>query len=163
MTQALWLTDRFLPLLELADERAPDVTIGEHDNPYLQRWFVTPRNRISNRYLHLFLRSDDDRALHDHPWPSVSLTLKGSYVEHEIQAGGIHTRKRRVAGDIVFRSAKMAHRIEADDGPVWTLFITGPVVRTWGFHCPNGWVHWRDFTNPADGGATIGRGCGDAA
>jgi len=34
-------------------------------------------------------------------------------------------------------------------------------VRRWGFHCKHGWVHWRDFTNPADGGRTVGRGCGE--
>ncbi len=42
----------------------------------------------------------------------------------------------------------------------WSLFITGPVVRTWGFHCENGWVPWRDFVDERDTGK-IGRGCGE--
>ena len=59
-----------------------------------------------------------------------------------------------------------AHRIEltADaTGPLfpgcWTLFLFGPTVREWGFHCPQrGWVHWRDFTAPGKPGE-IGPGC----
>lgn len=145
----------------LASRRLPDVVIGGNDRPYLRRWWIIPRNRFFNVYLHQFLRSDDDRALHDHPWINCSLLLSGFYVEHTINAGGVHRRTVRTAGDLKIRGARAAHRIEVS-APCWTLFITGPVMRDWGFHCPDaGWVHWRDFTNPADGGATIGRGCGE--
>lgn len=41
-----------------------------------------------------------------------------------------------------------------------SLFIAGPKVREWGFHCPNGWVHWREFT-AGDRGELVGRGCGE--
>lgn len=148
-------------ILRIAEERPPDFIIGGADNPYIMRWWAVPRNRVANAYLHRILRSDGDRALHDHPWPNCSIVLDGSYVEHTIAAGGVHHRVRRNAGDIVFRRAGAAHRIEIDRDPAWTLFLIGPVVRSWGFHCPGGWVHWRDFTNPADGGATVGRGCGE--
>ena len=37
---------------------------------YLSRWHIIPRNRYFNIYLHKFVGSDDDRALHDHPWRS---------------------------------------------------------------------------------------------
>ena len=41
----------------------------------------------------------------------------------------------------------------------WTLFLFGPTVRDWGFHCPNrGWVHWREFTAAGKPGE-VGRGC----
>jgi hypothetical protein len=142
--------------------RDADVVIGGHEEPYMMRWWVIPRNRLFNVYLHRFLRSDDDRALHDHPWWNLSFLLSGSYLEHTISAGGINRRIRREAGDLKLRRAKAAHRIELIDGETcWTLFITGPNLRSWGFHCPRGWVHWRDFTNPADGGSTVGRGCGE--
>jgi hypothetical protein len=142
--------------------RDPYLYIGGREHPYLLRWYVIPRNRYFNVYLHNFLRSDDDRALHDHPWPSVSLVLDGSFLEHEILAGGIRVRKLRKAGDVVFRSARLAHRIEVIDAtPAWTLFITGPVLRKWGFHCPNGWVSYQDFLNMEDNGQTVGPGCGD--
>lgn len=147
-------------LLRIAD-RQPDFTIGSDASPYLRRWWVIPRNPIFNVYLHQFLRSDDDRALHDHPWWNVSVLLKGQYREHTIMAGGIERRKMRCAGNVKFRLAKCAHRIELTDGPCWTLFITGPRFRSWGFHCPvAGWVHWRDFT-AADDHGQVGRGCSD--
>lgn len=57
------------------------------------------------------------------------------------------------------RRATFTHRIELTNGPVWTLFLTGPKVREWGFHCPQEWRHWTFFTNPKDGGQATGRGC----
>lgn len=141
----------------LAASRQPDFVIGGTDRPYLHRWFVVPRNPVFNIYLHNFIRSDDDRALHDHPWLNCSIILDGAYVEHTIAPGGINKRVTRKAGDIVFRRATAAHRIEINV-PSWSLFITGPVIREWGFHCPNGWRAWRQFVAERDSGQ-IGRGC----
>jgi hypothetical protein len=149
-------------LINRITRRPPDVVIGEPDRPYLRRWWLIPRNRFFNAYLHQFLRSDDDRALHDHPWVNCSILLRGSYTEHTIQAGGIHKAEVLSAGTVRFRrTGAFAHRIELHDGPCWTLFITGPRYRQWGFHCPQqGWVHWEDFTAEADDGTlTTGRGC----
>lgn len=142
---------------KIASKREPDFIIGGKDNPYMRRWWIIPRNPIFNIYLHEFLRSDDDRALHDHPWVNVSILLKGSYVEHMIRAGGVHTAKKYVAGNVKFRRAKTAHRIEIDE-PCWSLFITGPVIRKWGFHCTAGWRPWSLFVDKRDKGE-IGRGC----
>lgn len=61
--------------------RPPNFVIGRPEDPYLLRWFLVPRNRFLNVYLHKFLRDDDDRALHDHPWWFVSVVLKGTYRE----------------------------------------------------------------------------------
>lgn len=147
-------------LIRYAQLRTPNWVIGGAENPYLLRWYVIPRNRFFNIYIHYFLRSDDDRALHDHPWVNLSVLLEGCYIEHTIAAGGIHYRELRCAGDWKLRTPRSAHRIELAYGPCWTLFITGPKVREWGFHCPDkGWRHWRIFTNPLDGGRTTGRGC----
>jgi hypothetical protein len=149
-------------------KRPADFVIGGHERPYLRRWFVIPRNRFFNIYLHQFLRSDDDRAHHDHPWVNVSILLRGAYVEHTIAAGGIHRRTLRTAGSWCIRGARRAHRIElqqdvfaetAEFLSCWTLFITGPRCREWGFHCPDtGWIHWKRFTAADDPGA-IGPGC----
>lgn len=57
----------------------------------------------------------------------------------------------------VFRTAKFAHRLELVQGPVWTIFITGPRIREWGFYCPKGWRHWTVFTDKT--GNNIGKGC----
>lgn len=145
--------------------REPDFTVGEGDTPYLRRWWVIPRNRRFNLYLHHFMRSDDDRALHDHPWWNVSILLRGRYIEHFPDG----TRRVRRAGRVYGpRKATDAHRIElfrdpttGQEIPVWTLFITGPVRRMWGFHCPNGWRHWREYVQQVPGGNKTGKGCGD--
>ena len=59
----------------------------------------------------------------------------------------------------IFRRSVAAHRLELiDDEPVWSLFITGPIIREWGFHCPKGWRHWKEFVDSRDIGQ-VGRGC----
>lgn len=141
--------------------RPPDRIIGDPDAPYLLRWHVIPRNKWFNIYLHRFCRSDDDRAQHDHPWVNVSILLRGRYREHRL---GRPTRLRR-PGLPIFRRPTATHRIEllraatGQEQPVWTLFVTGPVVREWGFHCPQGWRHWTEFASKSDRGNTIGKGC----
>lgn len=147
-------------LISLAHRRAPDFVIGGAERPYLRRWWLIPRNKLLNVYLHQFMRSDDDRALHDHPWSNVSLLLRGMYVEHTVDAGGINRRTVLFAGDLRVRwTGRIAHRVELVDGPCWSLFITGPRYRSWGFHCPErGWVRWDKFTAANDSGA-IGPGC----
>ncbi len=147
-------------LLRMSEQRSPDLLIGDPADPYMRRWHLIERNGIANSYLHHFRHSDDDRALHDHPWWNVSILLDNEYVEHTITAGGINHRKRYVAGDVKFRSARSAHRVELTRGPCWSLFITGPRIRDWGFHCPSRWVPWQEFTKPHNPGE-IGRGCGE--
>ncbi len=170
------LFDRFAAwLITRSERRSPDfiITNAEATVPYLRRWWLIPRNRFLNIYLHHIQRSDDDRALHDHPWWNCSILLRGAYNEitPESPRGQL-----RYEGDIVFRRARAAHRLELDrhlipiefptpsvklaDLPCWTLFITGPRIREWGFHCPRGWVHWREFTSPTDKGQ-IGKGCAE--
>lgn len=137
----------------------PHFVIGGPDAPYLRRWHITPRGAGPAVYLHQFLRSDDDRALHDHPYESTSILMTGSYREHLPEGAVLRPR-----GSVVQRDAMTPHRVELlrnDAGaeiPVWTLFLTGPRVRDWGFHCPKGWVPWQDFVDARDSGA-IGRGC----
>lgn len=141
--------------------RQPDFIIRpDGKTSYLNRWWYIPRNKYANNYIHQFLRSDDDRALHDHPWLfNISILLHGSYLEERILAGGVHTRKTYTAGDIIIRGPWSTHRVEVIDGQdAITMFLTGPVVREWGFHCANGWRSWKIFTNPLDYGK-IGRGC----
>jgi hypothetical protein len=144
--------------------RPPDFLVGGQDNPYLRRWWVILRNPVFNIYLHQFLRSDDDRALHDHPWAWCSILLRGSYVEWSKPRPGsplnFHV-ERFHAGSMRCHGPRYAHRLVIDKGTdCWTLFITGPRVREWGFHCPKGWVPWQRFTAADDKGA-IGAGCGE--
>lgn len=151
--------------------RLPDFVIGDPADPYLNRWWIIPRNRWFNIYLHQFCKSDDDRALHDHPWVNMSLLLRGEYLEViprmkslKYFGANVHGLLRRPFRP-VFRRAKSAHRVvlfKDDKGafvPVWSLFLTGPVIREWGFHCPHGWRHWREFVDTRDGGNKMGKGC----
>lgn len=141
----------------LRPNREPDFNIGpDEDSVYMQRWYIIPRNSEFNIYYHRILRSDDDRALHDHPWPSISIMTHGSIKEHT--PDGVKVLEK---GAVVFREPDFAHRLELiGDEPCETLFITGPKIREWGFHCPKGWVNWQDFVAPGAKG-TIGVGCGE--
>lgn len=149
-------------------DRTPDFDIGPG---YLQRWWLLPRNPLVNVYVHRILKSDDDRALHDHPWLNCSIVLRGEYREvlpitdkcatpFTRVAELPMTSRRRRAGAVVIRRSTAPHRLVVEENrTAWTLFITGPVLRNWGFHCAHGWRHWRDFT-AAEDKARVGRGCG---
>lgn len=149
---ALWICKR-------AQRRAPDFVIGDTARPYMLRWWIIPRNQIFNIYLHDIQRSDDDRAKHDHPWPSLSYMIAGELGEHYDHKKGERFRIL-IAGDWVWRPANFAHRLEVlhRTAGATTLFITGPKVREWGFHCPKGWRHWTEFVKPGQKGQ-VGRGC----
>jgi hypothetical protein len=138
--------------LALLLRRQPHQVIGAQDAPYLQRWFLIPHNPIVNIYLHKFLRSDDDRALHDHPWAFLSLILGRGY--HEITEGEIRLRRR---GSIALRRATHRHRVSlsrderGSEIPCWSVIVTGPRIRQWGFWCgqpspqPDRFIPWREF------------------
>jgi hypothetical protein len=146
-------------IIASVSRRKPDLQIGGAADPYMNRWYVIPRNRFFNIYLHQFIRDDEDRALHDHPWWSLSWLLRGRLVEL-LQDGAVLALE---APSLRLRSARMAHRLAILNewrGDTWTLFITGPRIREWGFHCPKGWVHWQDFTAGAQG-EIVGKGCGE--
>lgn len=129
----------------------PSKTIGEN---YLERWHLIPKNRYFNIYLHKFSGSDDERAMHDHPWSSVSILLSGKLGEWFDNNGVLAWRVIR-RWRVVYRPATHAHRLVIFRGtPTWTLFITGPKVREWGFHCRNGWQHWT--TMATEDGRMIG-------
>jgi len=144
-------------------KREPDFLIGPSNDPYIRRFWLIPRNRVFNVYLHNIRRDDDERALHDHPWVNVSIVLKGHL--EEVRPNGKRTLRKFFP---YFRRSTDSHRLvvnskrDTADLPknVWTLFLTGPRIREWGFHCPKGWVHWLKFVNPESIGE-IGSGCGE--
>ena len=156
MTAVVSRVDSASWLRTFVSGRPHQVVSNEH-GPYLHRWYLLPHNRFRNIYLHRFVQSDDDEALHDRPWWFVTLVLAGRY--REITESG--ARERRPGG-IARREAAHRHRVEllrdatGAEKPCWTLVLTGPNERTWGFWCDRGrerrFVPWRDF------GAG---GCGD--
>lgn len=156
--------------------RKPDLTIGPEHDPQTLRWHLL-RWRGWQVALHRWCRSDSDRALHDHTGDNVSILLTGRYREHLSHAwqkpGDPAYLRPRVRYPFFpyFRKAEQPHRIELYRGPVWSLWIRWPSRRTWGFYCPQGWRHWkeyvsdRDINNGVNGGimgvSTVGRGCDD--
>lgn len=119
--------------------RPCDFEIG-HD--YLKRWWVIPRNKFANAYLHEMTGPDDDRAMHDHPWDNTSVVIRGGYLEHTPE--GIFERHE---GDVIARPATALHRLELLPGVTRTvsLFLTGPILRKWGFQTEAGWVPYDQF------------------
>ena len=128
------------------DGGAPDVT-GlrrtaielEPGVPYIERFHVIDSRSVSIRFHH-WLSSDDGRAPHDHPWNNGTMLLAGSLLEHT--AGAVHQLEPHA---VITRAATDAHIIELQSPDAWTLFVTGPVIRPWGFHTAAGWVHWSDW------------------
>ena len=144
-----WIINRAL-------KRKPDFLVGGPVNPYMRRWWIIPRNRFFNIYLHQFMRDDEDRALHDHPWYSLSLMLRGAV--YEFSKDSI---KKIVRGQWTWRTPQFAHRLaipEQHRANTWTLFITGPIIRMWGSHCPQGWRPYTEFVNMQSPGE-VGPGC----
>lgn len=117
-------------------------TIPRGDSrPYLWRFnFIkTPWFAVM---LHRFDGSDDE-CLHDHPWPFISVILRGGYWEHS--GDGIRGSGKvwYPPGSILFRRADWAHAIEVEKpGKTWTLVLSGVRSRQWGFFTKVGWLEW---------------------
>lgn len=122
-------------------------------------WKGVKRYPLCNLFLHVFWRGDVDRALHDHPWPSVSILLWGNvrelYVpdpDADLRGPWIASVNRRIWPlRPYYRCARHRHRILLmGRGPAVTLFAIGLKRRTWGFW-PNGrFVPWRDHLDVDD-------------
>lgn len=152
--------------------RSPGLIIGPRDNPQTLRWHIF-RWRGWQLSLHKWLRSDDDRALHDHSGDNLSVILTRGYFEvlqDDDTYGnyGLYSRQMaywRRPFVPYFRKAETPHRIAlADSRPVWSLWLRWPPRREWGFHCPKGWRHRRDYLNSrgdyySAGTSETGPGC----
>ena len=136
----------------------PHQVIGDPAAPYLLRWYVVPRNPWFNVYLHKFLRDDDDRALHDHPWPwrRRGLVYRPATWRHRVALPYAVDEHGHVTPEIREANQKV---------PCWTLIVTGRRTREWGFWCPQSskflerrlgkrFVPWREFGDA---------GCGEVA
>lgn len=146
--------------------------IGRQNDTYMVRWvLIGSRTPAPNTplllqrcvYLHRFLRSDWDEALHDHPWNFTSLILSGGYWEHTpapTPADPMATRRRWYGpGRILKRPATWRHRIELPPGrDCWTLVYRGPKTKSWGFFCRAGFLNWREFLARIDRNGN-GNGC----
>ena len=113
--------------------------LGFPEQHYLRRWVLqTPWFSVR---LHHWISSDDSRAPHDHSWWFWTLVLWGGYTDHspcypDRPADMPECRVERLdhlrTGSLRFRPANYRHWVEVRE-PCWTLLITGPVARKFGF------------------------------
>jgi len=125
------------------------ISVGDDpDNLTYWRWFVWPRNRFLNLYLHNFTH-DDAHDLHDHRMINISFILQGSYFEERFcwwPVSGLMlpptSRRLRPQYSLTFRLPSTPHRVvlprdaEGREIPSWSLFIGFPHWRNWGMWCP---------------------------
>lgn len=109
--------------------------------PYLQRWYLFRSTRIG-LFVHRFIRSDEDRALHDHPWNFLVIPIWRGYIEH-------NQRGQRRVWPIIgmrYRTAEYQHRVElVNEKAAWSIFIRFPYRRTWGFWPREGFQAWNKW------------------
>lgn len=119
---------------KLASKRRADLVIVKEGNIYLERWWLIPRNRWFNVYLHK-ISGPDDRTPHCHPWISLSYCLAG--VLREYRPG--KSIRLIFTGDMTYRRSTCLHSLANVSSEVWTIFFTGPEIREWGFMTETGW------------------------
>lgn len=113
--------------------------IGRDNQPYLDRYFAagwSPTNKRSGPaiFLHHFVASDPDDAVHSHPWGwSASLILAGGYREERCALDGALTVREYHPGDVNIINADDKHRIELLTADCWSLFLAGDFLKQWQF------------------------------
>ena len=129
---------------------------GSDRSVYLRRYGVADLPDGGHVYLHRIERSDEDDALHSHPWSANALILVEGYreelrvVDVTCPTGFDIERHRFKPGDVNSIEADTFHRIDLIDGrPAWTILLTGPkIARADG---EASWSFWDRLT-----GATTG-------
>lgn len=149
------------------DPETKRIPIGPNSaDPTYWRWFVWPRNRFLNCYLHNF-HHDDPEDLHDHRMINISFLLQGSYYdEHFLIKPTPGLPLPRTERTLVkewhfrFRLPSSPHRVvllrDADLKPIpsWSLFLGFPHWRNWGFWLQDGlgayWVSHEEYVEDPD-------------
>jgi hypothetical protein len=120
--------------------------IGYEDCPYMNRWILW--FGLGTLRVHRFMRDDEDRDLHDHPWAFVTIPLQ-TYHEAVTVSGeasdSLRTLRTVRRFRPHFRRAKHRHSVKLITRPTWTIVITGPKTRSWGFWRHGEFVHWRTW------------------
>lgn len=112
---------------------------------YLLRWkclLLGKDGETFRVYVHKFVSSDEDRALHDHPANFIVVPIWRGYWEYN-RAG-----KRRVRPllGMRFRLGSYAHRVELAEGkPAWSVFFRFRPWRTWGFWPAEGFIPFNQW------------------
>jgi len=121
-----------------------DQIIGREECPYLRRR-ILHIGFWSVRY-HVFYRSDEERALHDHPWAFWTFPLS-PYDEHYIDKWHEEAYREVKRFRLYLRRHGFTHRVVTHEGqPARTLIFTHRKKSTWGFYDKTrGFMHWREW------------------
>ncbi|MCA8938233.1 MAG: hypothetical protein KDB07_00365 [Planctomycetes bacterium] len=119
--------------------------------PYMKR-LILFRTPFGGLMINHFIGGDESRCHHDHPWPFISIMVKGGYREF-VPTGHGEAESEHHAPCILFRPAKHTHRVEMLEpgGQCLTICITGPSERDWGFITKKGWLYWREYLAQTEG------------
>lgn len=151
------MEDRFTHLME-GDDQILNAILMEHfpyreilsrtdkTSLYLRRFYLKRDGVDFHLYLHYFVRGDDDKFVHDHPWDFQTLILNKGYTE-ELKNGQKYFREPGVWSPR--RPAEWAHKVHLTKGPVWTLFKTFGKRKEWGFLTDKGWVAHDEYLGEA--------------
>lgn len=106
--------------------------------PLFRRYYLL-ETRWFGVYLHHLLATDDERAMHDHPWSFVTFLLSSGYFEHTPVGLFWHQRF-----SILYRPAEWTHRLTLLK-PTWTLIFKFRRRREWGFYTKQGWMQFEEY------------------
>lgn len=132
----------------LANRRSPrwafmerfEVPNYDDDTNYLIRWRIV-QTPWFGLYLHRFEGPDPRATLHDHPWPFVSIILRGGYIERRLDP---RTLEVDDAHEVRWLNRLRTHDAHAIVRllrvPSWSLLFVGRRVRTWGYWEPTAWL-----------------------
>lgn len=106
----------------------------EDGQPYLTRFYMFRRwwNWMPSIYIHKFHSSDYDQELHNHPFNSFSIIIKGSYIEEFRKGDEVFFRTLYPLNVNIVGKNKF-HRIELNSDEVWTIFFSISKNKDWGF------------------------------
>lgn len=105
--------------------------LGDPKCPYVIRW--TFETKWFSVRLHKWLGPDDLRNLHDHPWNYLAMVIKGGYVEYLDDKEEKSSLYQMVPWKPVYRHARRKHAVHPYILPTWSILLTGPEKREWGF------------------------------
>lgn len=117
-----------------------DIT-GPDGSLYMRQYLLSNSRRKDSWRLriHHFVRGDEDRELHNHPWYGLSLILSGGYREEyrapnedTLQLDVVRTRDVK-PWRFNFITPRTFHRVDLLERDAWTLFLSSPSNETWGF------------------------------
>src|SRR5690606_35004699 len=114
----------------------------------------SPRRKwLPSVRIHHIALPDNDRHMHDHPFDSRTIILKGWYEEETPSCYTSRTQpwlrsivKHRAPGDTAPIRLGKYHRISSvSPGGAWTLFITWRYQGEWGYWVDGRKVNWREY------------------